>query len=364
MEIEHQMKNTQCTFKMLSVATILLLHMNCKDYGVAPPAPNWEPLGLEGKLVSRLRLIDDNLYACATRDGLYRLNLQSTNAHWEYLGLGDSLVERELEKGVTDIVVVGSDLLVSYAASEYLGHHGIYRSTDAGLSWQPSDSGLYTSPTTIVTSLVTSLGYSPQAPGVLFAAMSDAIYKSNDSGHFWILVDGNPQASSTIYAVKFNPQNVNEIWAAEETGRFAPYVRLSTDQGLSWDRIPFPPNIGPYTYDNAVYDIAFDKANDSVLYFGMLGVIVKSTDKARTFQRILGWEDGIYRHWRLAMNPSNAQEILASGFYLYRTLDGGNTWQRIRPPFFEIYALAVDWQQRVLFVSVSSPENGVYKLRF
>jgi hypothetical protein len=64
------------------------------------------------------------------------------------------------------------------------------------------------------------------------------------------------------------------------------------------------------------------------------------------------------------MNPSNSQEILASGFYLYRTLDGGNTWQRIRPPFFEIYALAVDWQQRVLFVSVSSPENGVYKLRF
>jgi len=151
-----------------------------------------------------------------------------------------------------------------------------------------------------------------------------------------------------------------------ETSRFAPTLEHSTDGGNSWRRIFFPANFGPYYVDNVIYDIAVDPINENVVYFGMLGVIAKTTDKGETFQRILGWEDGIYRHWRLAINPSNPQELLATGFYLYRTTDGGQFWQKITPPDNRnnLYALAVDWQQRILFTSASSPGNGIYRLRF
>ena len=96
----------------------------------------------------------------------------------------------------------------------------------------------------------------------------------------------------------------------------------------------------------------------------MLGVIGKTTDKGETFHRILGWDDGIYRFWRLDFNPNNFNEFFSTGFYLYKTIDGGDSWQKIKPPLFEIYAIAVNWQRRILFISVSSPENGIYKMHF
>jgi photosystem II stability/assembly factor-like uncharacterized protein len=202
---------------------------------------------------------------------------------------------------------------------------------------------------------------------ILAGTTVDLIYLTTDGGRFWRRVFGTLGASAINYAIRFSRGNPSQIWVGGETGRFAPYLLFSTDGGESWgDRIWFPPNIGPYTYDNAVYDIAIDPTNDSVLYFGMLGGIVRTSDKGQTFQRILGWDDGIYRHWRLAINPTDPQELLATGFYLYRTTDGGQSWQRITPPDNRnnMYALAVDWQQRVLFASASSPGNGIYKLHF
>lgn len=351
---------------MRLVLAILLLHMSCKDHGVTPAVPNWEPLGLEGKLVSELKLIDNYLYACAGRDGLYRIRPNATNTQWQYLGLADSNVERTLESGVTDVIVVDGDLLVSYVASYQLQKSGVYRSTDDGRNWFASDSGMITTPEYPTTSQVIRLKQHPGEPHrVLATTTVDLIYLSEDGGSSWRRVFGTSGVGAVNYSIQFFGTNPSTVWVGGETGYLAPYLLHSTDHGQSWsDRIWFPANIGPYTYDNTVYSIAIHPTNDSILYFGMLGVIVKTTNKAQTFQRVLGWDDGIYRHWRLAINPSNAQEIFASGFYLYRTIDGGQTWQKIRPPFFEIYALSVDWEQRVLFVSVSSPENGVYKLRF
>lgn len=348
---------------MRLVLAILLLHMSCKDHGVTPAVPNWEPLGLEGKLVSELKLIDDYLYACAGRDGLYRIHRYETNAQWEYLGLADSNVVRTLESGVTGVVATNGQLVMSYnAGNDTSNKRGIYRSTDEGQNWQSSDSGMITNYGAVV-----RLEQSPAMPTVILAGTGIGhVYLTTDGSRSWQRVFGFPEPAGLIHhAISFVGDQVSRVWIGGETGRFAPFLLHTSDQGQSWsDWISFPPNIGPYTDDNSVYDIAVDPTNDSILYFGMLGVIVKTTDKARTFQRILGWEGGIYRHRRLAMNPTNAREILATGFYLYRTLDGGNTWQKIRPPFYVIHALAVDWQQRVLYVSVSSPENGVYKLRF
>lgn len=345
------------------IFVILLLQLSCKNNSIVPEIGKWELLGLEGKLVNDLKLVDNYLYACAGRDGLFRLNLNGSSKDWEYLGLADTRVERQLDAGVTGVILVNNTLIVSYRASEFIQKHGIYRSPDNGANWFPSDSGMFTSPIQSVTSFVSSIEQSPYSPDLIFINLSNAIYKSIDQGIFWTLVNGNPEAVSHNYVFKFIKKD--EIWAGGETGRFAPYLLKSIDGGESWsDYIWFPENFGPFYVDNAVYDIAIDPADENTLYFGMLGVIGKTTDKGETFQRILGWDDGIYRYWRLGMNPANPKEIFATGFYLYRTLDGGETWQKIEPPFYEIYALAVNWKQRIVYVSVSSPENGIYRMQF
>jgi len=351
---------------VIVVVTVLALQLGCKDEGTGPDSGCWELLGLEGKLVNDLVLTDDHLYACAGRDGVYRIERFAPNARWEFLGLADSTVNRQLDAGVTGLVHLNGNLLVSYYASDVSRRHGIYCSTDDGITWQRSDSGMYTSPIYTVTSRVSALAQSPFLPNELFANLSAAMYKSTDGGSSWRLVDGNPEASSHVYTFGFSKTDPITIWAGEETGYFSPSVRRSLDGGENWTAIWFPPNIGPYTYDNAVYDIAIHPTNDSVLYFGMLGVVVKTIDRAQTFQKVLGWEDGIYRHWRLALNLHDPQELLATGSYLYRTTDGGQTWRRVPPPEnrIELYALAADWGGRILYASASSPGNGIYRMRF
>ncbi|MDI6804821.1 MAG: hypothetical protein QME58_13455 [Bacteroidota bacterium] len=351
---------------IILVLFTLTIFTSCKKDGPVDPSLGvWRSLGLEGKLVPNLVFIENYLYATAGRDGLYRINRSTTNAHWEYIGLADTSIERSLESGVTDVVSMPGNLLASYVAGYQYKKHGVYRTSDNGSSWLPSDSGMITTLGYPTASQVLRLEVSQTDPSIIIAGTSvSLVYKSSDGGVSWQKITGTIGASAFNYAIRLNPLKPYEIWIGGETGRFAPFLHHSTDIGATWNSLRFPPNIGPYTYDNAVYDIAVDQRNDSVLYFGMVGAIVKTKDKAQTFQRVLGWEDGIYRNWRLAINPNNPDEIFATGFYLYRTTDGGQTWLKIKPPYFEIYALAVDWQKRLLFVSVSSPENGIYKYQF
>jgi photosystem II stability/assembly factor-like uncharacterized protein len=241
-------------------------------------------------------------------------------------------------------------------------YSGIYKSVDNGITWFLSDSGMIYN----YNSQIIRLEENPQNSEIIFAStVINLLYKSIDGGKTWDKVYGIEGAAGIHYALSFSQKTPQEIWVGGETGRFAPYLLHSTDGGESWsDYIFFPQNFGPYTWDNAVYDIAIDPTNESILYFGMAGVIGKTTDKGETFERILGWEDGIYAHWRLSINPNNPLELFATGSFLYWTKDGGKSWQKIKPPMNEIYALAVDWQKEILYVSISSPGNGIYKMQF
>lgn len=349
---------------MLVGVAVVVLQMSCTSV-VEPAGGQWEELGLEGKLVSQLVLIENYLYACAGRDGLYRMKTNIANPQWEYLGLADTAVERSLSLGATDVIFVNNALLVSYAASFRVNKRGIYRSIDEGATWTPSDSGMVTTPEYPTPSQVIRLQKHPSDPRVVLAGTSvSLVYRSDDGGVSWRRVLGTVGASSLNFSIRFSQ---NEVWVGGETGRFAPYLLHSSDGGQSWsDHITFPPNIGPYTYDNAVYDIAIHPTNSSILYFGMLGIILKTTDKAQSFQRVLGWDETIDPRWRIAMNVHNADELLATGFFLYRTTNGGGTWQKITPPDQRnyLFALAVDWERRVLYTSASDPGNGIYKLHF
>lgn len=348
------------------MTTFVALHLSCKDMGTGSSERNWVLIGLEGKLVSRLKLINGYLYACAGKDGLFRIRMEQNDPQWEYLGLAEPTLERVIESGVTDIISIDTELLVSYVAGSGYGRAGIYRSTNGGVTWLPSDSGMILTPEYPTSSQIIRLAqFGTQPRHILAGTTVDLVYRSTDGGISWERIFGTVGASSINYAISCRDPNQREIWVGGETGFFAPFVVHSSDGGDTWsDRISFPADIGPYTYDNAVYDIVPYPNGDSTVYFAMLGAIVKTTDKGETFERILGWEDGVYRHWRLEMNPGNPEELLATGFNLYHTNDGGVTWQKIKPPLFEIYALEVDWGERVLYVSVSSPENGIYKLCF
>jgi photosystem II stability/assembly factor-like uncharacterized protein len=360
------MKSTKNAF-LIIISIIIITQLSCSDNTTEPEKGEWSGLGLEGKLVNDLKLIDSYLYACAGKDGLYRLDLNQSDSGWTYLGFSDSGLLRQLYYGVTSIVKIPSTnrLIVGLATHRDTSEVGVFRSTDEGSTWIASDVGIGTDYYPKSTE-ISCLYVNTFVQNTIYAGLYSTIYKSLDGGNSWYLVQGiHGVGGLGRNAIRIAHNNPSTIWAGGETSRFAPYLLNSTDGGESWsDYIKFPANFGPYTDDNAVYDIAIDPSNDNILYFGMLGVIGKTTDKGKTFERILGWEDGIYKHWRLSINPDKPLELFATGAYLYKTNDGGKSWSKITPPMDEIYALEMNWQDKVLYVSVSDPENGIYKYNF
>nr|NIW79962.1 hypothetical protein [Calditrichia bacterium] len=90
------------TLSTIFVMIFLLRVLGCNGNSGMEPQPRpegWVFMGLADKEVRRVRLFGDYLYACAARDGLYRIHVQQSDAEWEFLGLADSTLPRAFNDG-------------------------------------------------------------------------------------------------------------------------------------------------------------------------------------------------------------------------------------------------------------------------
>ncbi len=112
------------------------------------------------------------------------------------------------------------------STTDYPGR-GVYKSTDGGLTWSPSDTG-------IENLTVGALIRDPQTPLNIFAATSAGIYKSTDGGQTWFLKSVNEYFTE----IRFHPVNPQIIYAASfgytsGTGKFW----RSANGGNSWQQV-------------------------------------------------------------------------------------------------------------------------------
>ncbi len=355
---------TRYTSAVYPLAVLLFL-ASCGEDQSNPQ--QWEFLGLEGKLVYNLTLSGNHLYACAGRDGLYRTALDGNNNQWEYLGLGDTTLFRARGIGVTSVLVdESSGRIMAGYADQYLSGHGIWITEDQGITWAPSDSGMGKN----LSSAVQSLYRVTSHPDTLFAGLSTTLFRSINGGISWELIWGNPDAGGLgITAITSQPDDPNYLLAGGQTGRFAPFALKSYDMGQAWQKFyqVFPPGPVGVGVDNVVFDIAIDPLDQNTFYLGMIAMILKTTDGGETWVKVVDWEDGVGHHIRISINPDNSQELFATGIWLRHSLDGGAMWEKINSPLPDqniFFALAVDWEQRVLFVSLSYPGFGIYRRTF
>jgi photosystem II stability/assembly factor-like uncharacterized protein len=223
---------------------------------------------------------------------------------------------------------------------------GLFRSEDNGLTWVPSDSGIATDEYPWSSDVWSLKGVSSPAH-VILAGSSRGICRSQDGGRFWEFVWGDPGGGGIrIDAIEFAPSAPSTVWAGGHTNREIPYLLRSTDGGESWIKISAFTYVSLDEMANAIYDIAIDPRDDRTVYIAMLsGIVKKTTDSGKTWQKILEHESGFHA---LAVNPDNPEEILTTAWGLYRTTDGGEKWQRILPPDGgeRLWSLVVDWDTR------------------
>ncbi|MDP2208003.1 MAG: T9SS type A sorting domain-containing protein [Bacteroidota bacterium] len=322
-------------------------------------AKEWEYLGL-GK-PARLKLIDDYLFACAGKDGLYRLNLILENSQWEYLGFADTTYDY---RGVMDIYYhkPSNEIFVGIrTAQRDVEETGIFRSSDFGINWTPSDSGIIFNNLRISTKVDRFLGI--YDPNVIIVNISWGTYRSIDNGRSWLR---GGVTWGEIKTMKNDVKNNNIIWIGGETPFMMPYLSYSTNFGDNWISMFLPE---PYDFNGLmVNDIAIDPIKDSTMYIAMIGHLIRTTDHGANVETIFDRrEDGMKSISCIEINPENGDEFFAAGSRLYHTTDAGETLNKILPPegSSSLSSLTVDWEKRIIYTHASKTGySGIFKRYF
>ena len=258
---------------------------------------------------------------------------------------------------------------------------GVHISYDNGLTWQRSNQGIETIGGPSGDSVpIFSLTVDPHNPQIIWTGTDKTgdIYKSTDGGRtwkkkangiiheheIWLSFRGftvDPNNSDIVYAMGELQEPDNNVWGLKVGG----VIYKTSDGGEHWTRIwhgAIPSSLARYMWINpentdilyvstGIFDRGAVGETDPETNpdpFGGLGVL-KSTDGGQTW-RVLGKENGLDFLYigSLYMHPENPDVLFAAAGHvitdlsyekflkdnhsplgIYRTTDGGESWQQI-----------------------------------
>jgi photosystem II stability/assembly factor-like uncharacterized protein len=285
-------------------------------------------------------------------NGVYRST--DGGATWRHLGLSNSHT-------ITAIRIDPRDPDRAYVAA--MGHafgpnaeRGVYRTIDGGKSWKRI---LFLNDSTGAT----DVSLDPTNPRVLFAAMwkfqrfpwgmesgsgRSGLWKSTDGGDSWTEITHNEGMPKTLIGkigVAVSPANPKRIYASIEAKDTSGGIFRSDDGGDTWDRVNGDQKfqIRPFYYSK----VTADPTNENTLYVMNL-TVWKSIDAGKTFSRIRVPHGDTHIMWVDPKDPNRLINGNDGGATVSQ--DGGRTWSSImNQPTAQFYHVITDnqWPYRV-----------------
>jgi acetyl esterase/lipase/photosystem II stability/assembly factor-like uncharacterized protein len=241
-------------------------------------------------------------------------------------------------------------------------HAGIHKSVDGGLTWFPANTGIDAQ--NMSGSIpVFCLTIDPHEYDTVWAGtqLNAHLYRSTDAGQTWESRDnGIPVNGRSIRGITIDPNNPNIIYAGLEVSSIEwngsqltqtfdvtkGEVYKSTDAGLSWTRIWEGNNLARYIWvdprnsnrlyvSTGIFDRNAADSNESEGIGGGEGVL-RSDDGGQTWT-VLNEANGLNGRYipSLFMHPEDPDTLIAATSYLsaelgvWATYDGGDSWQKV-----------------------------------
>jgi len=289
-----------------------------------------------------------------TYDGVGMYRSEDAGESWEHIGLEQS---RNIGRVVVD--PINPDVVYVAAMGSLFAddpNRGIYKTTDAGQNWQNI---LFVSDSTGGIDLVIN----PENSDILYAAMWERIrrpnrrsyggqtcglYKTENGGQEWTeLTSGLPTGNNIgrigIDICKDEPNILYAIYA-DKTGYFDGVFKTTND-GLSWSQT----NDGSLSNCYASYGwwfgrIKVDPVDPDITY--VIGFdLYKTSNGGNSWNNISTNDVHVDQH-ELFIHPLNHNKIfLGNDGGFYTSVNGGNSWSwKNNLPITQFYTCDVDYQ--------------------
>jgi len=207
----------------------------------------------------------------------------------------------------------------------YGDSYGVYKSTDGGATWNPSNNN-------IGNRMALELLMDPADHNVLIAATSDGIWKTSDGGASWQEKHNGDAFTDMIY----KPFSGDTVYACT----YSEFYR-SVNGGDTWTQVTngvFVPG-----GDGHGMRLAVSVSNPNVVYLGMIadeGTILKSVNGGTSFstvyhnpaQSLVGYDatsggQGNY-NFDMTADPDNSNVVFVVAHCVWRSDDGGISWTK------------------------------------
>jgi photosystem II stability/assembly factor-like uncharacterized protein len=229
---------------------------------------------------------------------------------------------------------------------------------------------------------VNEIAVQPDAPNRVYAATrGDGVWRSDDYGETWSKPNRGKAGPGKVKCVTIDPHDPDTVYAGGEP--IALWV--THDRGDSWtsiDSVWDVPGIGDIDYpvsavEPHIRDIVVDATDPDTIYLTLqVGYMVKTTDRGKTW-KLLDKAVDADAHQLVSRTDDPSRLYLSTGGHdnrlgkapgraLYRSLDGGETWQPIAMEFEQEYSIpmvANPRNENVVYSAVAYGNPGEWRKR-